>query len=73
MCVATAGKVISVQENIAQVEFQGNMVRVHAGLSAVRPGDYVLVHAGCIIQKLTKQDNDFVTQLLEELEESASE
>ncbi len=71
MCVATSGKVISVKDGIAEVDFQGNLVRAAAGLSQVVPGDYVLVHAGVIIQKVTKQDNDIMTQLLAEMEEAA--
>lgn len=71
MCVATSGKVIAVNGTIADVDFQGNIVHAEAGLAKVQPGDYVLVHAGCIIQKLTKQDNDIMTELFAELEEAA--
>lgn len=71
MCVAAAGKVISIDGTIATVDFTGNIVRAEAGLVAVKPGDYVLVHAGCIIQKLTKQDAEDIQGLFAEVEEAA--
>ncbi|MCR5715771.1 MAG: HypC/HybG/HupF family hydrogenase formation chaperone [Lachnospiraceae bacterium] len=71
MCVATSGEVLKVENGIAEVDFQGNIVRAAAGLTEVSPGDYVLVHAGVIIQKVTKQDNDIMTQLLAEMEDAA--
>ena len=71
MCVATSGKVIAVNGTLADVDFQGNIIHAEAGLVKIQPGDYVLVHAGCIIQKLTKQDNDTMTELFAELEEAA--
>ncbi|GHU50876.1 hydrogenase assembly protein HypC [Clostridia bacterium] len=49
MCIAVPGKVLSVNENRAKVDFNGNIVDVMS-VVAVEPGDYVLVHAGCAIE-----------------------
>lgn len=69
MCVAMPGKVIKLDGNIAEVDFSGNRVRAQAGLVAVKPGDYVLVHAGCILQVISQQDHDSLADLFEEIED----
>ncbi|MDO5601376.1 MAG: HypC/HybG/HupF family hydrogenase formation chaperone [Oscillospiraceae bacterium] len=69
MCVALPGRVVSVDGTLATVDFQGNTVRAEAGLVKTKPGDYVLVHAGCILQVLSQEDGDFMTELFAELEE----
>lgn len=56
MCVALPGKVIEIKQRDAVVDFNGNQVTARAGLVDVKVGDYVLVHAGCVIQKVTQQD-----------------
>lgn len=69
MCVALPGKVVDVNGTKATVDFSGNTVRAEAGLVNVHPGDYVLVHAGCILQVLSKEEGDSLTELFAELEE----
>ena len=63
MCVALPGKVIEMKERDAVVDFNGNQVTARAGLVDVKVGDYVLVHAGCVIQKVSKQDMDELENL----------
>ncbi len=63
MCVALPGKVIQVNEKDAIVDFSGNQVTARTGLVDVNVGDYVLVHAGCIIQKVTLQDVELMKEL----------
>ncbi len=53
----------------AVVDFQGNQVTAEAGLVRVKPGDRVLVHAGCILQVLSEEEGDRMQELFEELEE----
>lgn len=69
MCVAMPGKVISIskEENIAQVDFNGNLVAARTGLVPVSEGDQVLVHAGCILQKVTAKEADELTELFQEI------
>ena len=68
MCVAIPAKVISVDNGNAIVDYRGNTVKVNAGLVKVKPGDSVLVHAGCILQVLSDFDRDMLLELLEEME-----
>lgn len=68
MCVALPGKVLEVNGTIATVDFSGNTVQAQAGLVQVKPGDYVLVHAGCILQVLSQEEGDMLQELFEEVE-----
>ena len=65
MCVALPGKVIEIKDRDAVVDFNGNQVTARAGLVDVKVGDYVLVHAGCVIQKVTQQDVEEMKNLKE--------
>lgn len=69
MCVALPGKVIEIKERDAVVDFNGNQVTARAGLVDVKVGDYVLVHAGCVIQKVTQQDMEELRNLKEQMGE----
>ena len=68
MCVAFPGKVISVKGTRAIVDFSGNQINAEAGLVTVRPGDSVLVHAGCILQVLPEEEAKILADLFAELE-----
>ncbi len=69
MCVALPGTVIEVDDikKTAVVDFSGNKVKAAAGLISVEPGDRVLVHAGCILQKVSVSEAKELEDLLEEL------
>ena len=69
MCVALPGKVIEIKDRDAVVDFSGNQVTARAGLVDVKVGDYVLVHAGCVIQKVSKQDMEELKNLKEQMGE----
>ena len=71
MCVAATGKVVRIDKEIAEVDFNGNIVRAHTGIIDVKPGDDVLVHAGLVIQVMNKKDAEEMRKLFEELEEIA--
>lgn len=68
MCVAMPGKVIDIKGNIATVDFSGNRVDAQADVVSVKPGDYVLVHAGFILQVLSQEEGDSLTELFKEME-----
>lgn len=68
MCVAMPGKVVRVDGTKAEVNFSGNLVRAEAGLVKVKPGDYVLVHAGCILQVMSEEEGTSLMDLFAELE-----
>lgn len=69
MCVAIPGKVISVEENTAVVDFSGNRVNAYTGLVNVKCGDYALVHAGCIIQTLKQREAEEIIELMREADD----
>jgi len=57
MCLAIPGKIVSVKEAQAQVDFgEGVLREVNVTLVNARVGDYVLVHAGYAIQVLDEED-----------------
>lgn len=69
MCVAAPGRVVGIKNNIARIDYNGNCVDANAGLVEVKPGDYVLVHAGMIIQRLKEDEAREMTELFKTLEE----
>ena len=67
MCVALPGKVIEVREKDAVVDFSGNQVTARMGLVDIKAGDYVLVHAGCILQKVSTEEAERLTELMKDV------
>ena len=67
MCVAMPGRVTAINGTKATVDFCGNTVEANAGLVSAKTGDYVLVHAGCILQVLSKEEGDTLTDLFCEI------
>ncbi len=57
MCLAIPGKVISIKEDKAEVDFgEGVLREVNVTLVSVKTGEYVLVHAGYAIQVLDEKE-----------------
>ena len=73
MCVALPGKVIALDKDIATIDFNGNIVKANCGIVEIKIGDYVLVHAGLVIQKLPPDEAENMSQLFTALEELANE
>lgn len=69
MCVAIPGKVVAIDKTKATVEFNGNLIEANAGLVCIGIGDFVLVHAGCILQVLSPEDGASLADLFREIEE----
>lgn len=67
MCVAIPGEITALHDNKATVDFSGNTVEAYTGLVPVKVGDYVLVHAGCIIQTMKKSEAEEIKELMGEL------
>ena len=72
MCLAAPARVLSVSGQIALVDYDG--VQTSARLDTlgepVEPGDYVLVHAGFAIQRLTREDAEATLLLFDDLSAS---
>ena len=69
MCVAMPGKVVSISERTALVDFNGNRVNARTGLVKIEPGDNVLVHAGCILQKVSDREMEEMNKIMEEMDQ----
>ena len=68
MCVAMPGEVVKLNGTKAIVSFDGNVIEVEAGLVKVKIGDFVLVHAGCVIQVISDFDKEMLLDLISEIE-----
>ena len=73
MCVAYPGKILSIENNHARVDFTGSVVPVNISMVDVEPGDYVLVHAGMAIQKVETEEAQEWIALFRDLEEATED
>ena len=73
MCVAYPGKILSIEDNHARVDFTGSVVPVNISMVDVAPGDYVLVHAGMAIQKVKTEEAQEWIALFRDLEEATED
>ncbi|WP_288571216.1 HypC/HybG/HupF family hydrogenase formation chaperone [uncultured Mitsuokella sp.] len=71
MCVGLPAKVVRIQDGMALVDASGARREVSAGLlSDIDPGDYVMVHAGLAIAKITAEDAEETEALLRDVEDA---
>jgi hydrogenase expression/formation protein HypC len=69
MCLSVPAKIISVDGDMADVSIGGTIFR--AGLQMienVKPGDYVLLHTGFAIQKISESEALETIRLLKEID-----
>lgn len=69
MCVAAPGKVTQINGSTAVVDYNGNKISADIGIVDVKPGDYVLVHAGLVIQVLPEDEAQNMIEIFNELGE----
>ena len=68
MCVGLPARVVSVKDGTALVDATGAKREVSAELiEELAPGDYVMMHAGVAIAKITADDDEETDALLDEL------
>ena len=68
LCVGLSAKVVKISEGTAVVDAGGAKREVSAQLlNDLEPGDYVMVHAGVAIAKITEEDDSETDQLMEDL------
>ncbi|MGI6055604.1 MAG: HypC/HybG/HupF family hydrogenase formation chaperone [Bilifractor sp.] len=68
MCVGLSAKVVSIKGGVAIVDAGGAKKTVSSELlTDLNPGDYVMVHAGSAIAKITADDEDETDMLLEDI------
>lgn len=68
MCVGLPARVVTIKDGMALVDASGAQREVSAELmDQLDPGDYVMVHAGMAIAKITDNDADETDDILEDL------
>lgn len=68
MCLAVPGRVICTEGSFASVDMLGFESEVFIGLIIdLHLGDYVLVHAGCAIEKIDKEAFDYFSAICEDM------
>lgn len=70
MCLSIPGKIIEINDDIATVSIGGSEVK--AGLQLleeVNLGDYVLVHSGFALQRISDEEAARTLELIREMEE----
>ena len=68
MCVGLPAKILKLSDGTALVDASGAKREVSAALlDELEPGDYVMIHAGIAIAKITENDTEEAANLLEEL------
>jgi len=71
MCLSIPVKIVSIEGTMAEVSAGGTLFR--AGLHMIEDakiGDYVLLHAGFAIQKISEKEAEETIRLFDELNES---
>lgn len=74
MCVGYAARILHLTPEVrcAHVEYKGVRTVVSVALlDDINPGDYVLVHAGVALQKMSVVERDEYEALLEEVRQAA--
>jgi len=56
MCLAIPGRIISIKNDTATVDFGNIKKDVYLGIVKAKSGDYVLVGSGIVVQKISKKD-----------------
>ena len=67
MCVGLSAKVVRISDGTAVVDAGAKREVSSELLEDLEPGDYVMVHAGIAIAKITDEDDSETDQLMEEL------
>jgi len=68
MCVAVPGKIIEINGDTAKVDIMNNVCDVNIKLVSAKIGDYVLIHAGCVLEVLKKDMAEEILFMLKELD-----
>lgn len=67
MCVGLSAKVVKINNGTAVIDADGAKREISAQLlEDLEPGDYVMVHAGVAIAKITDEDDNETDELMEE-------
>ncbi len=69
MCVAVPGKIVEINGDMAKVNIMNNITQANIKLVSAKVGDYVLIHAGCVMEVMKKDAAEEILEIFAELEE----
>lgn len=69
MCVAVPGKIIQIKGDYAKVNIMDNITDANIKLVDAKIGDYVLIHAGCVIDVLKEDLAEEILSIFSRLQE----
>jgi hydrogenase expression/formation protein HypC len=74
MCLGVPGRIVSIDGDVADVDFWGvkRQVRLELVDEPVSPGDYILNHVGFAIRRIPEEEIAGTLALYEELLEAAA-
>lgn len=68
MCISIPGKILSIEGDTAKVSIEGNEYQVGLQmLDDVKVGDYVLLHTGFAIQKISEEEAQETLKIIREM------
>jgi len=71
MCLGVPAKVIKTDGDWAWVDVNRVHLKINTALvEGIKPGDYVIVHAGFAIQKLSREERESTLELFRQIVES---
>lgn len=71
MCLAIPAEIISMEGEMAKVSIGGTIVNANLQLlDDPKVGEYVLLHSGFAIERLSKEEAEETLRLLKELDDS---
>lgn len=74
MCLSIPAKIIKIEMDTAQVSVSGNIYRANIMLlDDIDVGDYILLHAGFAIQKISEEDAESTNRILEEIRKKSGD
>jgi hydrogenase expression/formation protein HypC len=71
MCLSIPARIVSIEGKMAEVSAGGSLFK--AGLHIIedaKPGDYILLHAGFAIQKISEEEAAETLRIIEEMNSS---
>ena len=74
MCLSIPAKVLSIEGNTAKTSVGGAIVETSLHLvEDIKPGDYVLIHTGFALQKISEEEALETIRLIEEMQSEEPE
>lgn len=68
MCLGVPARIVRLlPDHLAEADYHGNRLTLEMGLVDAAPGDYVLVHAGCAIERIRPEEARQIQDMLADL------